>query len=62
LYVSEQGEFLALDLGGTNFRVLRVKLPGKSGDCLKVDNQIYLVPKELMTSTGEEVGCIFFLY
>nr|CAB3253283.1 hexokinase-2-like [Phallusia mammillata] len=51
----ECGDFLALDLGGTNFRVLRVKLPEKSDDRVEVDSQVYMVPETTMRSTGEEL-------
>jgi hexokinase len=35
LFFSEKGKFLALDLGGTNFRVLIVELNGRDVDIQK---------------------------
>lgn len=51
---SEEGEFLALDLGGTNFRVLRIQI-NKDGRGIHMDNQVYKMPTEVMTGTGEEL-------
>lgn len=53
----EEGEFLALDLGGTNFRVLRIQI-NKNGRGILMDNQVYKMPAEVMTGTGEEVANI----
>ncbi|KFP04633.1 Hexokinase-2, partial [Calypte anna] len=46
----EQGKFLALDLGGTNFRVLAVHV-GKEG--IRMASEIYVIPTTAMTGTGE---------
>jgi len=46
---SERGKFLALDLGGTNFRVLLIEI---DGDKVKMDTAIYAVPQEIMLGTG----------
>nr|CAB3253148.1 hexokinase-1 [Phallusia mammillata] len=48
----EEGDFLALDLGGTNFRVLLVKID--KGE-VQMFNQVYAVSKELMTGTGVQL-------
>ena len=43
----EQGKFLSLDLGGTNFRVIVMELtPDKE---FLMDNKIYAVPQDIMT-------------
>lgn len=48
----ESGNFLALDLGGTNFRVLLIKLAdGKS----EMASKIYRIPHEIMVGTGESL-------
>lgn len=47
----ETGSFLALDLGGTNFRVLHVTL--RAGKKPEIDSQIYKVPESVRTGTGE---------
>ncbi|KAM9860559.1 hexokinase HKDC1-like [Aulostomus maculatus] len=48
---SEHGKYLALDLGGTSFRVLLVNFK-KS---VQVYHKIYTVPMEIMQGTGEEL-------
>ena len=49
----EEGKFLALDLGGTNFRVLLVEI----GDQQKfnMESKIFAIPKKIMTGTGNEL-------
>lgn len=49
---TERGHYLALDLGGTNFRVLLVTLDGSEA---AMRSQIFRVPEEIMTGTGTEV-------
>lgn len=49
---TERGDFLALDLGGTNFRVLRIKLSGTEAE---MDGKIYRIPESKMKGTGVEV-------
>lgn len=52
---TEKGKFLALDLGGTNFRVLLVKI--RSGrKSVRMYNKIFAIPLEIMQGTGEEVS------
>ncbi|KAM0034675.1 putative hexokinase [Helianthus debilis subsp. tardiflorus] len=48
----EQGVYYALDLGGTNFRVLRVQLAGKSGIEYKEFAEVS-IPPQLMVGTPE---------
>eukprot|EP00093_Oithona_nana_P007400 07400.XXX_253757_251816_1 [CDS] Oithona nana genome sequencing. len=50
---NETGRFLALDLGGTNFRVLLVEI----GDQQKfnMESKIFAIPKKIMTGTGNEL-------
>lgn len=50
---NEVGKFLALDLGGTNFRVLLVTLKGHHEAV--VESEIYAVPKEIMLGPGVEL-------
>ncbi|KAA0051244.1 hypothetical protein IC582_003395 [Cucumis melo] len=50
---SEKGTFYALDLGGTNFRVLRVHLGGQRSLTLKHDVERQPIPQNLMTGTRE---------
>lgn len=53
--VSEKGDFLALDLGGTNFRVLLVRVRNGMRRGVEMHNKIYSIPVEIMQGTGEEV-------
>ncbi|MFH4981251.1 hypothetical protein AB6A40_007960, partial [Gnathostoma spinigerum] len=46
---TEQGDFLALDLGGTNFRVLLVKIKGNEAE---MSGKIYRVPEHIMKGSG----------
>lgn len=48
--------FYALDLGGTNFRVLRVQLGGKENRVVDTEFEQVSIPKELMHGTSE-VSC-----
>ncbi|XP_051896764.1 hexokinase-4 isoform X2 [Pristis pectinata] len=52
---SEVGDFLALDLGGTNFRVMLVKVGEDENKSWKIatSNQMYSIPTDVMTGTAE---------
>ncbi|KAG7279179.1 hypothetical protein CRUP_022374 [Coryphaenoides rupestris] len=52
---TENGDFLALDLGGTNFRVLLVKIRSGKKRTVEMNNKIYAIPMEVMQGTGEEL-------
>ncbi|KAB1228006.1 Hexokinase-3 [Morella rubra] len=52
---SEKGTYYALDLGGTNFRVLRVQLGGQRSSILEKDVERQPIPQHLMTSTSENL-------
>uniref|UniRef100_A0A8C5GW61 Phosphotransferase n=1 Tax=Gouania willdenowi TaxID=441366 RepID=A0A8C5GW61_GOUWI len=60
---SEVGDFLALDLGGTNFRVMLVKVGEDEEGSWKVEtkNQMYSIPEDAMTGTAEMVMHVRFL-
>ncbi|XP_076174991.1 hexokinase A isoform X2 [Ptiloglossa arizonensis] len=49
---TEKGNFLALDLGGTNFRVLLITLEGQNFD---MKSKIYAIPQSLMLGTGTQL-------
>ncbi|EAY75659.1 hypothetical protein OsI_03566 [Oryza sativa Indica Group] len=51
----EKGMFYALDLGGTNFRVLRVQLGGKERRIIKQDSEGISIPQHLMSSSSHEL-------
>jgi len=48
----ETGKYLALDLGGTNFRVVVIDI-GK--DKFEMDSEVYALSKELMEGSGESL-------
>lgn len=56
--LTEVGDFLALDLGGTNFRVMLVKVGEDEERSWKVEtkNQMYSIPEDAMTGTAEMVS------
>ncbi|XP_062358525.1 hexokinase-3 [Cinclus cinclus] len=47
---TERGDFLALDLGGTNFRVLVVRVTEEG---ISMASEIYVIPVAIMQGTGE---------
>ncbi|KAI6237660.1 hypothetical protein M3Y95_00288800 [Aphelenchoides besseyi] len=47
---SERGDYLALDLGGTNFRVLLIRLEASKSD---ISSRIFRVPDHVQKGTGE---------
>ncbi len=53
----EEGLYYAVDLGGTNFRVLRVLLGGKQGRILKQEFEEVAIPPALMLSTSRVSFC-----
>ncbi|XP_026571063.1 hexokinase-2-like [Pseudonaja textilis] len=52
---TEEGDFLALDLGGTNFRVLRVKVADNGSKKVEMENRIYDIPEDLMRASGTQL-------
>lgn len=50
---AERGKFLALDLGGTNFRVLMITL-GENHEFGMV-SKIYAIAESIMTGSGEQL-------
>lgn len=53
---NEKGLYYALDLGGTNFRVLRVQLGGKDG-IINKEFAERSIPPDRMVGTSE-VSCL----
>lgn len=49
----ERGKFLALDLGGTNFRVLLIHLKGEEN--YEFHSKIYAIPQKFMVGTGVDL-------
>ena len=48
---TERGDFLALDLGGTNFRVLLVRVT--TG--VQITSEIYSIPETVAQGSGQQV-------
>ncbi|GFS24546.1 phosphotransferase [Elysia marginata] len=58
---TENGNFLALDLGGTNFRVLLINLDGQQ---VAMERQTFNIPQHIMLGSGDQLfdhiaDCIF---
>jgi hexokinase len=49
---NEEGLFYGLDLGGTNFRVLRVQLAGKEERVAKRESREVSIPRHLMSGSA----------
>lgn len=52
-FLIEKGKFLALDLGGTNFRVLLIHLKG-DGE-FEMQSKIYAIPQSIMIGSGTQL-------
>ena len=55
---AEKGQFLALDLGGSKFKVLQVKVREGMGirkGGVEMEEKIYPMPKEILVGRGTEV-------
>uniref|UniRef100_A0A4W3GYN6 hexokinase n=1 Tax=Callorhinchus milii TaxID=7868 RepID=A0A4W3GYN6_CALMI len=52
---SERGNFLALDLGGTNFRVLMVNISSPEEGGIEMKSEIYSIPQNVMQGAGEQL-------
>ncbi|XP_040892463.1 hexokinase HKDC1-like [Toxotes jaculatrix] len=52
---TERGKYLALDLGGTNFRALLVNFKKGRQQTPRLYHKIYTIPLEIMQGTGEEL-------
>ncbi|XP_053573022.1 hexokinase-3 [Bombina bombina] len=52
---TERGDFLALDLGGTNFRVLYVHVGLKEEGGVQIKSKTFSLSEEVITGTGEEL-------
>jgi len=50
--VVESGRYLALDLGGTNFRVLVVELKGQRYKEPHVTSKLFFIPARIMLGTA----------
>ena len=44
---------MALDLGGTNFRVLMIELKGRRDEAPDVVSKVFLIPLRIMLGTAQ---------
>uniref|UniRef100_A0A803SV86 hexokinase n=1 Tax=Anolis carolinensis TaxID=28377 RepID=A0A803SV86_ANOCA len=49
---SEKGDFIALDLGGSFFRILRVKVSHEKKQTVQMETEIYNTPEDIMHGSG----------
>ena len=56
---TEVGQVLALDLGGTNFRVLLIDLHGNSK--IELTSKIFVIPQSIMLGDGKHVINAYFV-
>lgn len=53
---TEKGDFIALDLGGSNFRILRVRVSHEKKQTVQMESQIYDTPEDIIHGSGTRVG------
>jgi hexokinase len=54
---AESNDILALDLGGSNFRVLLITL--RENHEPKIVNKVFIISESIMKGTGEKVSIIY---
>lgn len=52
---AEKGDFIALDLGGSNFRILRVKVTQDKKQPVQMESQVYETPDDIVHGSGSRV-------
>ena len=55
IFSAEKGEFLALDLGGSRFKVLQVKVSENGKRKVQMESETYPIPEEVLNGRGTEV-------
>lgn len=53
---TEKGDFIALDLGGSNFRILRVKVTQDKKQPVQMESQVYDTPDDIVHGSGSRVN------
>ena len=53
---TEKGDFLALDLGGSNFRILRVKVTRDKKQPVQMESQVYETPDDIIHGSSTRVN------
>lgn len=59
LNLTEKGDFIALDLGGSNFRILRVKVTQDKKQPVQMESQVYETPDDTIHGSGTQVNEAF---
>lgn len=55
---TEKGDFIALDLGGSNFRILHVRVSHEKKQTVQMESQIYDTPEDIIHGSGTRV-CLY---
>lgn len=53
---SEKGDFIALDLGGSSFRILRVQVNHEKSQSVSMESEMYDTPENIVHGSGSQVG------
>lgn len=54
--LSEKGDFIALDLGGSSFRILRVQVNHEKNQNVSMESEVYETPENIVHGSGSQVG------
>lgn len=52
---SEKGDFIALDLGGSSFRILRVQVNHEQNQAVHMESEVYDTPENIMHGSGSQL-------
>lgn len=56
----EKGEFLSLDLGGSKFKVLQVKVSDDGKRKVQMESETFPVPEEVLNGKGTDVRILSY--
>jgi hypothetical protein len=56
---TEKGDFIALDLGGSSFRILRVQVNHEKNQNVHMESEAYDTPENIVHGSGSQVGLCF---
>lgn len=56
VFLTEKGDFIALDLGGSYFRILRVQVNQEKNQNVHMESEVYETPENIMHGSGSQVG------
>lgn len=52
---SEKGDFIAIDLGGSAFRILRVKVSSEKKQTVEMESEVYDTPEDIMNGNSTKL-------